>query len=189
MRTIRRRRIWIRRKLSDGVLSNEPRASSYEQTGRLDLATSVAGWCAPSRSVWKISPATKAATDYAAVTARLESCLFKTKSAARCCIRRQARWGAGFKAKSWFWGFPMAVMVFAVTLKIKLFSCYWQRASACCGRLPWFLKRSRPRRNAAWLGHAAEHYSEPVVFVPDGAPSRCPSSRSVRAGPGWTVST
>jgi protein-S-isoprenylcysteine O-methyltransferase Ste14 len=34
---------------------------------------------------------------------------------------RQARWGAGFKAESWFWGFPAAVMVFAITLKLKLF--------------------------------------------------------------------
>src|SRR5208282_1077603 len=34
---------------------------------------------------------------------------------------RQARWGAGFKAESWFWGFPLAMMVFAITLKIKLF--------------------------------------------------------------------
>jgi protein-S-isoprenylcysteine O-methyltransferase Ste14 len=34
---------------------------------------------------------------------------------------RQARWGTGFKAESWFWGFPVAVMVFAITLNIKLF--------------------------------------------------------------------
>jgi protein-S-isoprenylcysteine O-methyltransferase Ste14 len=34
---------------------------------------------------------------------------------------RQARWGAGFKAESWFWGFPLAVLVFAITLKLQLF--------------------------------------------------------------------
>jgi protein-S-isoprenylcysteine O-methyltransferase Ste14 len=34
---------------------------------------------------------------------------------------RQARWAAGFKAESWYWGFAAAIVVFAITLKIKLF--------------------------------------------------------------------
>ena len=34
---------------------------------------------------------------------------------------RQARWTAGFKAESWYWGFAAAVMAFALTLNLKLF--------------------------------------------------------------------
>jgi len=33
----------------------------------------------------------------------------------------QARWTAGFKAESWYWGFAAALVVFAINLKIKLF--------------------------------------------------------------------
>jgi len=34
---------------------------------------------------------------------------------------REARWGAGFKAESWYWGFAAAVVAFAITLNLKLF--------------------------------------------------------------------
>ncbi|MGA6984698.1 MAG: isoprenylcysteine carboxylmethyltransferase family protein [Terriglobales bacterium] len=34
---------------------------------------------------------------------------------------RKANWGAGFKAESWYWGFAVALMAFAITLKIALF--------------------------------------------------------------------
>jgi protein-S-isoprenylcysteine O-methyltransferase Ste14 len=34
---------------------------------------------------------------------------------------RKANWGAGFKAESWYWGFAVALMAFAITLKIQLF--------------------------------------------------------------------
>jgi protein-S-isoprenylcysteine O-methyltransferase Ste14 len=34
---------------------------------------------------------------------------------------RQAMWTEGFKAESWYWGFPAAVVVFALTLSLKLF--------------------------------------------------------------------
>jgi protein-S-isoprenylcysteine O-methyltransferase Ste14 len=34
---------------------------------------------------------------------------------------RKANWGAGFKAESWYWGFAVALMAFAITLKIELF--------------------------------------------------------------------
>ncbi len=34
---------------------------------------------------------------------------------------RQARWTAGFKAESWYWGFAAAVVAFAITLNVKLF--------------------------------------------------------------------
>jgi len=34
---------------------------------------------------------------------------------------REARWGAGFKAESWYWGFGAAVAAFAITLNLKLF--------------------------------------------------------------------
>jgi protein-S-isoprenylcysteine O-methyltransferase Ste14 len=34
---------------------------------------------------------------------------------------REPRWGAGFKAESWYWGFPASVAAFAITLNIKLF--------------------------------------------------------------------
>ncbi|MGA7079422.1 MAG: isoprenylcysteine carboxylmethyltransferase family protein [Terriglobales bacterium] len=34
---------------------------------------------------------------------------------------REARWGAGFKAESWYWGFPASVAAFAITLNLKLF--------------------------------------------------------------------
>jgi protein-S-isoprenylcysteine O-methyltransferase Ste14 len=33
----------------------------------------------------------------------------------------QARWAAGFTAESWYWGFAAALVVFAITLKMKLF--------------------------------------------------------------------
>jgi len=35
--------------------------------------------------------------------------------------KRQARWGAGFKAEFWYWGFAAAVVAFAITLKLMLF--------------------------------------------------------------------
>lgn len=34
---------------------------------------------------------------------------------------RQPRWGAGFKAESWYWGFAAALLAFAITLKLWLF--------------------------------------------------------------------
>ena len=34
---------------------------------------------------------------------------------------RPARWTAGFKAESWYWGFAAAVLAFALTLNLKLF--------------------------------------------------------------------
>lgn len=34
---------------------------------------------------------------------------------------RRPNWAAGFKAESWYWGFAIAVAVFAVTLSVKLF--------------------------------------------------------------------
>ena len=34
---------------------------------------------------------------------------------------RQPRWIEGFKAEAWYWGFAAAVVVFVITLKIKLF--------------------------------------------------------------------
>ena len=34
---------------------------------------------------------------------------------------RRAKWGEGFKAESWFWGFAAAVVAFAITLNIKVF--------------------------------------------------------------------
>jgi protein-S-isoprenylcysteine O-methyltransferase Ste14 len=34
---------------------------------------------------------------------------------------RQARWSAGFKAESWYWGFALALVVFAATLKLWQF--------------------------------------------------------------------
>ena len=34
---------------------------------------------------------------------------------------RKAMWTDGFKAESWYWGFAVALVVFAVTLKIKIF--------------------------------------------------------------------
>ena len=34
---------------------------------------------------------------------------------------RQARWTKGFKAESWYWGFAVALVTFAITLKLKLF--------------------------------------------------------------------
>lgn len=32
-----------------------------------------------------------------------------------------ARWGDGFKAESWYWGFALALAAFAITLQLKLF--------------------------------------------------------------------
>jgi protein-S-isoprenylcysteine O-methyltransferase Ste14 len=34
---------------------------------------------------------------------------------------REARWGAGFKAESWYWGFPASVAAYAITLNLKFF--------------------------------------------------------------------
>jgi len=34
---------------------------------------------------------------------------------------RHARWAAGFKAESWYWGFAAGLVVFAITLKLTLF--------------------------------------------------------------------
>jgi hypothetical protein len=34
---------------------------------------------------------------------------------------RHARWAAGFKAESWYWGFAAALVAFAITLKLTLF--------------------------------------------------------------------
>jgi protein-S-isoprenylcysteine O-methyltransferase Ste14 len=34
---------------------------------------------------------------------------------------RAPRWAAGFKAECWYWGFAAALVVFAITLKLKLF--------------------------------------------------------------------
>jgi protein-S-isoprenylcysteine O-methyltransferase Ste14 len=34
---------------------------------------------------------------------------------------RQANWGEGFKAESWYWGFAAALIAFAITLKVTLF--------------------------------------------------------------------
>jgi protein-S-isoprenylcysteine O-methyltransferase Ste14 len=33
----------------------------------------------------------------------------------------KASWAAGFKAEGWVWGFALAVALFAITLKIKVF--------------------------------------------------------------------
>jgi protein-S-isoprenylcysteine O-methyltransferase Ste14 len=35
----------------------------------------------------------------------------------------QAIWASGFKAEAWYWGFAVALVAFAITLKIKLF--FW----------------------------------------------------------------
>jgi protein-S-isoprenylcysteine O-methyltransferase Ste14 len=34
---------------------------------------------------------------------------------------RQAKWADGFKAESWYWGFAAALVVFAITLRVRLF--------------------------------------------------------------------
>jgi protein-S-isoprenylcysteine O-methyltransferase Ste14 len=34
---------------------------------------------------------------------------------------RQPKWAEGFKAEAWYWGFPIAVLGFALTLNVKLF--------------------------------------------------------------------
>src|ERR1700722_1942021 len=34
---------------------------------------------------------------------------------------RKAKWGAGFRAESWYWGSPAGVLAFAITLNLKLF--------------------------------------------------------------------
>jgi protein-S-isoprenylcysteine O-methyltransferase Ste14 len=34
---------------------------------------------------------------------------------------RPAKWGAGFKAEAWYWGFAAGEVVFAITLKLKFF--------------------------------------------------------------------
>lgn len=34
---------------------------------------------------------------------------------------RKARWAEGFKAESWYWGFALASIVFAITLNVKWF--------------------------------------------------------------------
>jgi protein-S-isoprenylcysteine O-methyltransferase Ste14 len=34
---------------------------------------------------------------------------------------RAAHWSAGFKAESWYWGFPLSVLGFAITLKLWVF--------------------------------------------------------------------
>ena len=34
---------------------------------------------------------------------------------------RAARWAAGFKAESWYWGFPLSVAAFAITFKLWVF--------------------------------------------------------------------
>jgi hypothetical protein len=34
---------------------------------------------------------------------------------------RQPEWTEGFKAEAWYWGFPIAVLGFALTLNVKLF--------------------------------------------------------------------
>lgn len=49
-----------------------------------------------------------------------------------------AQWSDGFKAESWYWGFALALVAFAVTLKLPLFfgiltvslACFWVSASA-----------------------------------------------------------
>jgi protein-S-isoprenylcysteine O-methyltransferase Ste14 len=51
---------------------------------------------------------------------------------------RAAKWGDGFKAESWYWGFALALVAFAVTLKLPLFfailtaslALFWILASA-----------------------------------------------------------
>lgn len=45
----------------------------------------------------------------------------------------QASWASGFKAESWYWGFALALVAFAITLKVSLFfwilgaslACFW----------------------------------------------------------------
>ena len=34
---------------------------------------------------------------------------------------RQPAWGAGFRAESWYWGFALALLGFAITLKVEVF--------------------------------------------------------------------
>jgi protein-S-isoprenylcysteine O-methyltransferase Ste14 len=51
---------------------------------------------------------------------------------------RAAKWRDGFKAESWYWGFALALVVFAVTLQLRLFfviltvslALFWISASA-----------------------------------------------------------
>ena len=35
----------------------------------------------------------------------------------------QARWADGFKAEGWYWGFALSLVVFAITLNLKMF--FW----------------------------------------------------------------
>ncbi len=45
----------------------------------------------------------------------------------------QASWASGFKAEAWYWGFALALVAFAITLKVSLFfwilgaslACFW----------------------------------------------------------------
>jgi Phospholipid methyltransferase len=58
---------------------------------------------------------------------------------------RLASWGAGFRAESWYWGFPAGVLAFAITLNIKLFFLFLTASIALLwiSSLP-FRKKSNP---------------------------------------------
>ena len=62
---------------------------------------------------------------------------------------RHARWAAGFKAESWYWGFAAALVVFAITLKLTLFFAILAASIALLwGSSLVFEKKSSSQANA-----------------------------------------
>lgn len=68
---------------------------------------------------------------------------------------RAAKWSNGFKAESWYWGFALALVAFAVTLKLPLFFGILAASLA----LFWILARAMEKKSrvAAEPGHKQEN--------------------------------
>ncbi|MBV9083840.1 MAG: isoprenylcysteine carboxylmethyltransferase family protein, partial [Acidobacteriaceae bacterium] len=61
---------------------------------------------------------------------------------------RRANWAAGFKAESWYWGFPAALVAFAITLKVVLFFGILAATIALFWGLTSFTRRRADTRQA-----------------------------------------
>jgi protein-S-isoprenylcysteine O-methyltransferase Ste14 len=53
----------------------------------------------------------------------------------------KASWGAGFKSESWYWGFAVAVAVFAITLKLQVFFAILTASVILLWASPWVFRK------------------------------------------------